>query len=1363
LADKKFSEFPLVTSPDLPNTIVVGLDENGDNAQFNASDIGGGITVSDTATVDLTLTGSNLTAAVVANSIGAPELTPAVDASLLKADTALQVEAPNDGTPYSRKNTAGTPTWVKPNIDDLLDVVIAAPQNNQVLTYDSAQTRWYNQTPSTGGGHVIQDEGIPRPAQPNLNFVGSAVTVTNNVGNNSTDVTITASAYNINSYYNKLVEILSTGTKGALYLFNEITNATSAANSIFAGIFPLPVFGAVTVQRPTLLVEDGRKSTTVGSSIGYRSTGGAAPVVSFPSGSFGLLYNDTAAGGWNVVAVKSTNSSGVNIVFVSTTTITATIYPNDSTTSVAVNFTGDFTGTKALYFIYDFPTGTANYTLSLYADFVLVETKTGTVAGGATWPALGAGGLFFGGTSGSGSADVQYGFVTDLQLTGTQINQLQTAYGNNNPAASGGVTSIIAGTGISVDQPTGVVTITNTGSGGIPEPPNDGTPYSRQNTGGIGSWEKPNLQQLQDTDSVAATAGQVLVYDGTSEWVPKTPIGAAGFIQFQYTYLQAITTTPAANQISSDSTVPGSITTLYVNELSGDGGNPNTSFFWEALKIGDWINLSLEADETIYEYYNLSGVISKVGNVFTVPVTPFANAGDLTPAANNGVMALLRYNGGANGHVISEEDTELPQQGVLKFTGAGVTAADGVGADAGKTVVTIAGGGGGNTDLASAPTTTTVVVTSSTGTDATIVSASGSIAGVTTAADYTRLANTSGTNTGNQTTLVTAPITNSGTGAAPNIGITAATTSVAGSMSAADKTKLDAITGTNTGNVTVTDTATIDLTITGQALTAAIVANSVGSAQLDAATDSAIVLANSALQPTIVNAKGDLISATADNTPAILSVGANNRVLAANSATATGLEWIVPSSGSSITVENEGTPLTSALTLMDFTGAGVNVTEPVADQVSINIPGSNRFAYKTAGQPIVILCTGQSNPDGTELATVQFPVDNRVKVYSYLTDLGLGVVPCPNTPAVGYGWITPNPAVTYQTGTKYPMVGYYGANKGNIPISMAIEHAETYDLPVIVLTICASGAPIQVWLEGNVVGAFTMNDYLIDFWNHIKTLPELAGVTFPDIFIWGQSESNAGVPGGIPIIPAVYNDKWQAVYEDLIANGVISREITNVYLMDTVKPISDTYKWEGTKLVARNTDNKVTFTSGITLPWVEPDDVHFTGDSNNLYGRLISQIDSGLAPGKDIHSTNLKLDLQPELSADLDANGFMLNDVRRVNLGQTGTFVGVPSASNIGAIHSNTNRTWTLDATNNIIPAMVAASGEQVIAGANTFIIASNFLFSNVQFYVNPPTIARQMGSAYTVNSNPTFLGDGAALTNPISQISFNDTPVFKL
>jgi hypothetical protein len=52
-----------------------------------------------------------------------------------------------------------------------------------------------------------------------------------------------------------------------------------------------------------------------------------------------------------------------------------------------------------------------------------------------------------------------------------------------------------------------------------------------------------------------------------------------------------------------------------------------------------------------------------------------------------------------------------------------------------------------------------------------------------------------------------------------------------------------------------------------------------------------------AIQNTIVDAKGDLIGATAADTPARLAVGTNGQVLTADSTAATGLAWTTPSSG----------------------------------------------------------------------------------------------------------------------------------------------------------------------------------------------------------------------------------------------------------------------------------------------------------------------------------------------------------------------------------------------------------------------------------------------------------------------------------
>jgi len=51
------------------------------------------------------------------------------------------------------------------------------------------------------------------------------------------------------------------------------------------------------------------------------------------------------------------------------------------------------------------------------------------------------------------------------------------------------------------------------------------------------------------------------------------------------------------------------------------------------------------------------------------------------------------------------------------------------------------------------------------------------------------------------------------------------------------------------------------------------------------------------IQPTIFDAKADLLTATAADTPARLAVGANDTVLTADSSTATGLKWAAPSTG----------------------------------------------------------------------------------------------------------------------------------------------------------------------------------------------------------------------------------------------------------------------------------------------------------------------------------------------------------------------------------------------------------------------------------------------------------------------------------
>jgi hypothetical protein len=62
---------------------------------------------------------------------------------------------------------------------------------------------------------------------------------------------------------------------------------------------------------------------------------------------------------------------------------------------------------------------------------------------------------------------------------------------------------------------------------------------------------------------------------------------------------------------------------------------------------------------------------------------------------------------------------------------------------------------------------------------------------------------------------------------------------------------------------------------------------------------------SNAIQNAIVDAKGDLISATAADTPARLAVGANGTILTADSSEATGLKWAAPSTGALTLLKKE--------------------------------------------------------------------------------------------------------------------------------------------------------------------------------------------------------------------------------------------------------------------------------------------------------------------------------------------------------------------------------------------------------------------------------------------------------------------------
>lgn len=78
-----------------------------------------------------------------------------------------------------------------------------------------------------------------------------------------------------------------------------------------------------------------------------------------------------------------------------------------------------------------------------------------------------------------------------------------------------------------------------------------------------------------------------------------------------------------------------------------------------------------------------------------------------------------------------------------------------------------------------------------------------------------------------------------------------------------------------------------------------------------------------AIQNAIVDAKGDLIAATAADTPARLAVGTNGQVLTADSTAATGLAWATASSGGMTLIST--TSLSGASTTVSFGSTYTNL------------------------------------------------------------------------------------------------------------------------------------------------------------------------------------------------------------------------------------------------------------------------------------------------------------------------------------------------------------------------------------------------------------------------------------------------------
>lgn len=156
---------------------------------------------------------------------------------------------------------------------------------------------------------------------------------------------------------------------------------------------------------------------------------------------------------------------------------------------------------------------------------------------------------------------------------------------------------------------------------------------------------------------------------------------------------------------------------------------------------------------------------------------------------------------------------------------------------------------------------------------------------------------------------------------------------------------------------------------------------------------------------TILDAKGDLISATAADTPARLAVGTNGQVLTADSTTSTGLKWATVGGGGKVlqvVMGTTSTAVTVASTTYTDTGLSATITPSATTSKILVLAVQQAFSTRTANSAasgLKLLRAGSAifNMDGTDAYQSQLVETNQGFLHSIATRIPVNYLDSPSS------------------------------------------------------------------------------------------------------------------------------------------------------------------------------------------------------------------------------------------------------------------------------------------------------------------------------------------------------------------------------